>query len=78
MAGDPVLTPLLLGLGATELSAAPAVVPQIKYLIRRLKMHEAETLAEFALNCESAGEILTRCKSLTQQIAPSLFEGYIR
>ena len=75
MAGDPVLTPLLLGLGVTELSAAPAVVPQIKYLIRRLKMGEARELAEFALNCESGAEILARCKKLTLQIAPSLFES---
>ncbi|MBK7997838.1 MAG: phosphoenolpyruvate--protein phosphotransferase [Verrucomicrobia bacterium] len=75
MAGDPVLTPLLLGLGVTELSAAPGAVPQIKYLIRRLKMTEARELADFALNCESAGEILARCKKLTAQVAPSLFEN---
>jgi phosphoenolpyruvate-protein phosphotransferase (PTS system enzyme I) len=74
MAGDPVLTPLLLGLGVTELSAAPAIVPQIKYLIRRLKISEAESLAEFALGCESASEILARCRQLARDIAPSLFE----
>jgi phosphoenolpyruvate-protein phosphotransferase (PTS system enzyme I) len=76
MAGDPVLTPLLLGLGVTELSASPGVVPQIKYLIRRLKMSEARELAEFALNCESGPEILARCKKLALQIAPSLFENF--
>ncbi len=75
MAGDPVLTPLLLGLGVTELSASPGTVPQLKYLIRRLKMSEARELAEFALNCESGPEILARCKKLAVQIAPSLFEN---
>jgi phosphotransferase system enzyme I (PtsI) len=75
MAGDPILTPLLLGLGVTELSAAPAVVPQIKYLIRRLKMNEARELAEFALQCDSGAEILARCRKLAHQIAPSLFEN---
>lgn len=74
MAGDPMLTPLLLGLGVTELSAAPAVVPQLKHLIRRLKLKEAEALAEFALECESAGEILARCQSLVRGVAPALFE----
>lgn len=74
MAGDPVLTPLLLGLGVTELSAAPGVVPHIKHLIRRLKMKEAEALAEFALECESSSEILTRCRKLVQGVAPALFE----
>jgi len=76
MAGDPVLTPLLLGLGVTELSAAPGVIPQIKYLIRRLKMNEATEMADFALHCDNADEILTRCRKLARQIAPSLFESF--
>ncbi len=75
MAGDPVLIPLLMGLGVTEFSAAPGVVPTIKYLIRRVKMDEARALAEFALTCESAGEILARCKELARRVAPSLFEN---
>ncbi len=75
MAGDPVLTPLLLGLGVDELSVAPPLVPTIKFMIRRLKMAEARQLAEFALNCESSSEILQRCQALAGGIAPSLFEN---
>ncbi|EEF62320.1 phosphoenolpyruvate--protein phosphotransferase [Pedosphaera parvula] len=75
MAGDPVLIPLLLGLGVDELSAAPALVPPVKFLIRRLKMSEARELAEFALSCESASDILVRCQALARDIAPSLFEN---
>ncbi len=74
MAGDPVLTPLLLGLGVDELSATPSLVPPVKFLIRRLKMQEAADLAEFALSCESSSEILARCQALARNIAPSLFE----
>lgn len=74
MAGDPVLTALLVGLGVDELSAAPSLVPPIKFLIRRLKLSEARELADFALNCESAQEILGRCQELAHRIAPSLFE----
>jgi phosphotransferase system enzyme I (PtsI) len=74
MASDPILAPLLLGLGVDELSAAPPLVAPLKFLIRRLKISEARELAEFALNCESAVEILTRCKDLARQIAPGLFE----
>ena len=74
MAGDPVLTPLLLGLGVTELSTAPSMVPQIKYLIRRLKLKDAENLADFALDCESGAEILARCQKVVRGIAPGLFE----
>jgi len=75
MAGDPELVPLLLGLGVDELSTAPPLVPQIKFLIRRLKMSEARELAEFALSCESGAEILARSQCLTRQVASSLFEN---
>jgi phosphotransferase system enzyme I (PtsI) len=75
MAGDPVLAPLLLGLGVDELSAAPSLVPSLKFVIRRLKMTEARELAEFALRSESAVEILARCQETTRRIAPSLFES---
>ena len=74
MASDPVLAPLLLGLGVNELSAAPPLVPALKFLVRRLKMTEAKELADFALASESASEILARCQDLARQIAPSLFE----
>jgi phosphotransferase system enzyme I (PtsI) len=73
MAGDPVLVPLLLGLGVNELSAAVGAVPEVKFLIRRLKMSEANELAAFALQCDSAGEILSRCEALAHRIAPALF-----
>ena len=75
MAGDMDVTPLLLGLGVDELSATPSVVPEIKALIRRLKMHEAKTLAAFALECESDVEILARSRDLGRHAAPHLFES---
>jgi len=75
MAGDPTLVPLLLGLGVDELSATVSAVPQIKFLIRRLKLSEGRELAEFALNCESGPEILARSQELARRIAPSLFEN---
>ncbi len=75
MAGDPALVPLLLGLDVDELSAAFSVVPQVKFLIRRLKLSEARQLADFALNCESGSEILARSQALARRIAPGLFEN---
>jgi phosphotransferase system enzyme I (PtsI) len=72
MAGDPVLTPLLLGLGVDELSATPSLVPPVKFIIRRLKIKDARELAEFALNSESASEILARCQKFARDIAPGL------
>ena len=75
MASDPMLVPLLLGLGVDELSVTPPLVPQVKFIIRRLKMDEARELAEFALSCESGAEILARSQALARGIAPSLFEN---
>ena len=75
VAGDPVLAPLLIGLGVDELSAGPGALDEVKYIIRRLKMTEAQALAAFALTCESPTEIYSRCGELARQIAPSLFES---
>jgi phosphotransferase system enzyme I (PtsI) len=75
MAGEPIMTALLIGLGVDELSASPPLVPQIKYMVRRLKLVETQALAEFALNSESGSEILSKCQELAWQSAPSLFES---
>jgi len=75
MAGDPVLVPLLLGLGADEFSVAPSLVPTVKFMIRRLKMSEARELADFALAAEDPQVILDRCQALAERVAPDLFEN---
>ena len=74
MAGDPLMIPLLLGLGVDELSVAPQAVPQIKYLIRRIKIAEAREIAASALQSEASTEIMDRSQKLVRSVAPSLFE----
>ncbi len=74
MAGDPALVPLLLGLGIDEFSCAAPLIPQVKFLLRRLKLSEAQRLANEALECEDGVEILTRSQKLAKEVAPSLFE----
>lgn len=74
IAGDPVLAPLLIGLGVDKLSAAPTLIAPVKYIVRRLKLSEAQALAEFACQSESPAEILARCQQLARDTAPSLFE----
>ncbi len=49
MAGDPLYVPLLLGLGADELSMAASILPEVKFFLRNIKMSEAEELAREAL-----------------------------
>lgn len=75
MAGDPVLTPLLLGLGVNELSAAAPSVPRIKHLIRRCRMDEARELADWALQQANGSTILARTEALAHRLAPILFSS---
>ncbi len=75
MAGDLAVVPLLLGLGVSELSVTPSMVPRVKMLIRSVEMSEARKLAEFALNSDSPKEILSRAEALAKAAVPSFFEG---
>ena len=75
MAGDLAAVPLLLGLGVSELSVTPSMVPRVKMLIRSVEMSEARKLAEYALNSDSPKEILSRAEALAKAAVPSFFEG---
>ena len=56
LASDPLAVPLLLGLGVTELSTAPAAVPSIKAAVRRLRLEDCRQAAERACAASSAAE----------------------
>lgn len=75
IASDLSMVPLLLGLGVDELSVAPPYVPQVKYLIRRIKLSEARELAARALDLESPAEIRAQATAFVRDVAPSLFEN---
>jgi phosphotransferase system enzyme I (PtsI) len=74
MAGDISLVPLLIGLGVYELSVAPSLVSQVKYVIRKMNLSDARAIAEYAINSESADEIFKKCNDYTRGIVPELFE----
>jgi hypothetical protein len=46
----------------------------VKFLIRRLRMSDAQELAKFGLSCDSGAEILEHCRALAQRVAPGLFQ----
>lgn len=54
MASDPLAVPLLIGLGVTELSVSPVVIPEIKALLRRVSLAECRAVAQAALQLTSA------------------------
>jgi len=74
MAADPLLTPLLLGLGIDKLSMAPLAVPLVKDAVRKVEYSRARELAQLALTCTSAVDVLSHCRKLTREVAPELLE----
>jgi phosphotransferase system enzyme I (PtsI) len=57
MAGEPLYTELLLGLGLRELSVGPGAMLEVKDRIRHTNLSEARALARSALELGSAAEI---------------------
>ncbi len=74
MAGNPLMVPLLMGLGADELSVSPSLTPMVKDVIRNLRYTQAEELAAAALASDSPKRVLDLCRELTQEIAPEIIE----
>ncbi len=56
-ASDPLCATLLLGLGLRDFSMESAAIPEIKEAFRRVKVSEAEAMAEEALACTTADEV---------------------
>jgi phosphotransferase system enzyme I (PtsI) len=67
MAGDIALIPLLLGLGADELSAGATLVPRVKRAVQSLAIPECRQLVEEALKLRTPSEILARCLELADK-----------
>ena len=61
-AGDALAVPLLLGLGVTELSMAPARIPEAKQAVRAADLGEARRLARTALAAASAADVRALCR----------------
>jgi len=57
MAGDPICTPILVGMGLDELSMPSTNVPHIKRLIRMLTRADGEAYLEQILKCRTVVEV---------------------
>ena len=72
MAGDIVLTPLLLGLGVDELSAGAGSVPRVKRAVQSLDNAACRQLVEDILHLDSAADILAKCDAVARAHYPEL------
>jgi phosphoenolpyruvate-protein phosphotransferase/dihydroxyacetone kinase phosphotransfer subunit len=59
LAGDPLATPVLVGLGVRELSMSPPSIPSVKQAVRDVDLAGARALADKALSLESAAAVRT-------------------
>ena len=63
LAGNPLATPVLMGLGLDELSMSAPAIPAVKEAVRSLTMADARRIAGEALACESSEAVLDLLKS---------------
>ncbi len=79
MAGDPLCTPILLGLGLEEFSMNPGVIPIIKSVIRSLTFEEAKADFEAVMKMDTAREVRNYAMERTRSLMPELKEkGYLQ
>ena len=76
MASDPIYAILLIGLGADELSVTTSLIPEIKYLIRKLKKADTIKLADEILKMENTKEIYNTLRNYYQQLMNEILENY--
>ncbi len=67
------LVPLLIGLGATELSVGVHVVPLIRYAIRHLNYEECREMAQLALKAQDSSAIKKLSREIAIKSYPNLF-----
>ena len=72
MAGDPLATILLLGLGLDEFSVVPNMLPEIKKIIRSVKFTEAQKITKHVLSLKTEGEIKDHLKSVMKKKFPDM------
>ncbi|MCX6356852.1 MAG: phosphoenolpyruvate--protein phosphotransferase [Candidatus Aureabacteria bacterium] len=74
MAGEPSFTLILLGMGLDEFSVSVVSVPEIKRVIRSVRLGEARAFADEVLGYSDIEQIKARCKKMLLKVAPELLE----
>lgn len=74
MSGEPLDIWLLLGLGLDEFSMSPIVLPEVKKIIRSITYKEAKTVAQRALELNTAEEVEAFIKCMMDEKLCGRFE----
>jgi phosphotransferase system enzyme I (PtsI) len=72
MAGDPLATALLVGMGIDELSVVPTVLPEIKKIIRTVKYKDARRIAEKVLTLRTERDVREFLASVVKKQLPEI------
>ena len=72
MAGDPLATVLLVGLGVDELSVIPPILPEIKKIIRSIKFKDAQRVAVKVLGMTRENDIRNYLSSIIKNKVPEI------
>ncbi|MFA4981002.1 MAG: phosphoenolpyruvate--protein phosphotransferase [Candidatus Omnitrophota bacterium] len=72
MAGDIVMTIVLLGLGLDEFSTSPIAIPEIKRIIRSVTIRQAKEIAQEAMTLSTGKEVERFAKKKLKEIVPDL------
>ena len=70
LAGSPLFTPFFLGIGITELSMEPKLIPEVKKTIRNTTLSDAKTLAEKVLSTKKVKDIKSILKDFYDKNNP--------
>lgn len=72
MAGNPLATPLLIGLGIDELSVVPSVLPEIKKIIRSLDFRQSREIVRHVMKLPTGAEVEAYMRSTFRKQFPDI------
>lgn len=73
MAATPAYAVLLVGLGAVDLSMTPAAIPKVRRVLSQIDSGKARSIADEALQCETADEVEDLVRERFNSVWPNLF-----
>ncbi|HTK80724.1 MAG TPA: phosphoenolpyruvate--protein phosphotransferase [Bacteroidota bacterium] len=72
LAGNPVATALLIGLGMDELSVVPGILPEIKKIIRAMNYTDMQSVARKVLGMSASEEVESHLRDFLKQQCPDI------